>query len=220
LWMAVCAQLCAKGEHSMAVFVLLSVECYLRPSEALRLRKKDLVAPSAFSTCWGLVLNPEEVGDPSKTLEFDDSLLIDSPWIQFLKPVLAILKEGDDDAPLFTFRYHRFVDEVRQACERVGLPKMVPYEMRHSGPSHDRMMRARSLLEIQKRGRWKTARSLVRYEKHTRMMQAWNKLPEPVRKFAERCQGDLEGFMLGLRDPPSQSFPSGTAVARTGTSRS
>ena len=81
LWMAACAQLCRRGEHQTAVLILVCVECYLRPSEGLRLRKKDLVEPSGFTSCWGLVVCAEEIGIASKTQEFDDSLLLDSEWI-------------------------------------------------------------------------------------------------------------------------------------------
>jgi hypothetical protein len=165
----------------MAVFILVCMECYLRPSEVLRLRKKDLVEPSGFTSCWGLVVYAEEIGIASKTQEFDDSLLLDSEWIQSLRPVLAVMKEGNPEASLWTFESCRFVAELTKACEDLHVPRMVPYEMRHSGPSHDRLMKLRPLLQAQKRGRWRTAKSLIRYEKHTRMVQAWNKLRSPVR---------------------------------------
>ena len=67
LWMAVCAELCRRDQHQMAAFVLVCVECYLRPSEGFRLRRKDLVEPSSFTHLWGLVVCAEEIGEPSKT---------------------------------------------------------------------------------------------------------------------------------------------------------
>ena len=78
LWCALCAELCRKGLHQMAVYVLISVECYLRPSEEFRLRALDLVEPSNFSEHRGLVVCAEDLGVASKTQEFDDSLLLDS----------------------------------------------------------------------------------------------------------------------------------------------
>ena len=180
----------------------------------------DLVSPSSFTSYWGIVVNALEIGEQSKTQEYDDSLLIDSPWIQFLHQVLALLAEGPATERTWNFPYQLFVQELGKACEALRVPKMVPYEMRHSGPSHDRMHRLRSLLQVQKRGRWKTSRSLVRYEKHTRMLQSWNALPLVVRKHAERCQVELEGFMLGRSDPPFLAHPIGTGGAKTGTSRS
>ena len=165
-------------------------------------------------------MNAEEIGVASKTQEFDDSLMIDSQWIQFLKPVLALLKEGKPEAMIFQFRYERFVEELDRACNALRIPRMVPYEMRHSGPSHDRLTKARTLLEVQKRGRWRIVRSLVRYEKHTRMLQAWNKLPAEVRAHAERCQREVGEFMLGIREAPPPLPRPGTGAASTGTSRS
>ena len=112
LWCAVCAELCRRGLHQMAVYVLVSVECYLRPSEGFRLRKRDLIEPSSFSPHWGLVVCPEDLGVASKTQEFDDSLLLDSPWIQFLRPAFVVLKEGDQSSLLWTFSYSQFVEEL------------------------------------------------------------------------------------------------------------
>ena len=60
----------------MVVYVLMSVECYLRPSEGFRLRALDLVEPSTFSQHCGLVVCAEDLGVASKVQEFDDSLLL------------------------------------------------------------------------------------------------------------------------------------------------
>ena len=219
LWCAICAELCRKGLHQMAVYVLISVECYLRPSEGVRLRALDLVEPATFSEHWGLVICPEEMEVATKTQEFDDSLLLDSHWIQILRPALRVLKEGDQNRRLWSFNYPDFVKELGKACEASGVPKMVPYEMRHSGPSHDRCHKLRSLLQVQKRGRWKSTRSLVRYEKATRMQQQWNKLHPALKSHAERCQKELEGFVLGVFPPPVPPLPKDIGQGTRGTSR-
>ena len=130
----------------MAVFVLISVDAYLRPLEAYRLRRADLVAPLAFSQHWGLVVNAEEVGIASKTQEFEDGFLLDSPWIQLLRPVLAVLKEGVQSERIWAFQHHVFVEELRFACKKIAIPRMVPFDMRRSGPSHDRLTNASTLL--------------------------------------------------------------------------
>ena len=137
----------------------------------------------------------------SKVQEFNDSLILDSLWIQFLRPALKVLKEGDPQTSLWTFSYLQFVNALAQACVDSGVPKMVPYETRHSGPSHDCCHKLRSVIQVQKRGGWKRTRSLVRYEKHTQMQQQWNKLAPSPNKHAEKCQQELEGFVLGLRPP-------------------
>ena len=100
---------------------------------------------------------------------------------------MKVLKEGDPQSGLWTFSYQQFVSGLVQVCVDSGMPKMVPYEMHHSGPSHDRCLKLRSLLQVQKRGRWKSTRSLVRYEKHTRIQQQWNKLSPALKSHAERC---------------------------------
>ena len=59
--------------------------------------------------------------------------------------------------------------EVKKATKELGV-KMVPYQVRHSGPSWDALQKTRTLAEIQKRGCWVSARSVVRYEKGGRIM--------------------------------------------------
>ena len=62
---------------------------------------------------------PEDLGAPTKTQEFDDSLLLDSDWIQFLRPALSVLKGNPDDR-VWDFIYPKFVEEVALAagCQR------------------------------------------------------------------------------------------------------
>ena len=83
---------------------------------AFGLRKKDLVEPSSFTHFWGLVVCAEEMGEPSKMQEFDDSLLIDSEWIQFVRPIFQVLKEDRPEARLWDSNYQKFLEEL--SCVR------------------------------------------------------------------------------------------------------
>ena len=69
--------------HMMVMFAL-----YLRPSETLRLRVKDLVKPvrtrGSSYRWWSFVLHPLERGVPSKTQEFDETLDLDLGYHQNL----------------------------------------------------------------------------------------------------------------------------------------
>ena len=51
----------------------------------------------------------EDLGVASQTQEFDDSLLLDSAWIQFLRPALKVLKEEDQSRKLWNFDDPEFV---------------------------------------------------------------------------------------------------------------
>ena len=63
---------------------------YLRPSEGLRLRMKDVIAPvQGKGSCyrwWSFVLHPIELGVPSKTQEFDETLVLDQDARTWAKP--------------------------------------------------------------------------------------------------------------------------------------
>ena len=78
----------------MAIFVLVALSSYARPSELLRCTVYSLVSP-VFNTVddWSLLLSPEQQGQPSKTGEYDTSLVLDSPhlkpWSRAVFPINA-----------------------------------------------------------------------------------------------------------------------------------
>lgn len=67
--------------HSLQV--LLAHAAYLSPGEASSLRVRDLVARVEGSNTglrwWSVVVAPSELGVPSKTLTFDDTIVLDHP---------------------------------------------------------------------------------------------------------------------------------------------
>ena len=100
-----------------------------------------------------LVPTFESGGRPnrSKTVEFDDSVAIDSKYMKPWAPALcAQLKKGKPEQPLWDFDYTHFSNM-----------SLTPYQLRHSGPSIGRAADTRSLLEVQKRGRWKSFKSVA-----------------------------------------------------------
>ena len=81
VWAAVASELRRRGYVSMAVFVLVALSSYSRPSELLRCTVYSLVPPLRNTLNeWSLLLSPEQEGHPSKTGEYDTSLTLDSPW--------------------------------------------------------------------------------------------------------------------------------------------
>ena len=73
---------------------------------------------------------------------------------------------------------------------------MVPYQLRHSGASHDRLHRLRSQDEVMKRGRWTTTQSVLRYEKHGRAQVAANSYRTEVSYYSSLCEARLGQFVL------------------------
>ena len=137
-----------------------------------RLRVWQLVPPIARSKSarrWTLLLHPREHNAASKTGIFDESLILcDVPLYAKLAPLLGRLVHGrQPDDPLVQMPRQKVLQLVQRAAKVVGAGQLSPvlHSLRHGGPSTDLAMRARSLEEAQKRGRWRTFRSVARYER-------------------------------------------------------
>ena len=206
VWCAIALELKRLGHLQMAVFTLVGLSSYSRPSELLRCRAFSLVKPSpGITEFWSLLLNPEERMDRSKVGEFDDSIALDSPWMRpWAATLLKPLASQGADLPLWNFNYSHYFKVFSQVTETLGLD-MTPYQMRHSGPSIDRSRNLRSLLEVQKRGRWRSHKSVARYEKSARRAATFQMLPPPLQHHCLLAERQLGDVMLGrapaLRPP-------------------
>ena len=182
----------------MVIFVVMMVGLYARPGELLRLRRKELLPPmEVASRTWSVLLFPSDEEARSKVGESDDSLRVDFRMTPWLPQVLKVMAAGDSDAHVFQFGYPGFARAFRAAAAEEGLPPIVPYQARHSGASIDAAEMWRGMASIQKRGRWRSWRSVTRYEKHARLQASFQKLPPPVRARCLRRAQELEVAILG-----------------------
>jgi len=170
-------------EPMFTVAVLVCKECYLRPLELLAVTPETIgkPVPGAVGGLANVTVTvaPQELGIPSKTGVFDESIQIDSPvWLGPLIQHLAI--RSQPQMPLFQMNSDRFQKVWKGACIRLGIVAHV-YQLRHSGASDDALERRRTPLEIMARGRWKTLKSLERYKKPGPVQKSWGKL-DPVRQ--------------------------------------
>ena len=95
-WAAVACHLGQRGYVLMAVLTLLLVDAYLRPCDAFPLRARQLLPPAVgVSQHWALMLQPSEAGEVGKTGESDDTIILDSPHLQWFRPVLETLHDQD-----------------------------------------------------------------------------------------------------------------------------
>eukprot|EP00438_Fugacium_kawagutii_P005650 Skav219567 [mRNA] locus=scaffold886:113683:117079:- [translate_table: standard] len=214
IWAAMAAELRRMNRLRMAVFMLVAVSTYARPSELLRLRLFSLVRPQAGITdSWSLLMSPEERPERSKTGEYDVSILLDSPWLlPWLPTLLKYLKQGYCEDPLWDFNYGEYSKAFMEAAKTLKL-EVTPYQTRHSGPSIDRARKYRSLAEVQKRGHWKSTSSVDRYEKSARLAATFDSLPEDLKLHSRRCEHDLSAIMLGTMHPPSFNGSSSSRAA-------
>ena len=98
---------CRNNFKPMAMRMILNFVLYLRPTEALHLRCRDLVPPPPGQRkyrCWTVVLHPLEVGHSSKTLEFDETLELDLEYHRKIGEAVFKVQNvanRDPDEPLF-----------------------------------------------------------------------------------------------------------------------
>ena len=182
MWITETAQ-----EPLLAIALLLAFHAYLRPIDLFRLRVWQLVPPIARSKSarrWTLLLHPREHNAASKTGIFDESLILcDVPLYAKLAPLLGRLVHGrQPDDPLVQMPCQKVLQLVQRAAKAVGVGQLSPvlHSLRHGGPSTDLAMRAWPLEEAQRRGRWRTLRSVARYERGGRVAEQLQRLRPAV----------------------------------------
>ena len=165
---------------------------YMRPTEALRVRCVDVVKPTGRRgqpyRNWTFVMHPFELGVPSKTLEFDESLELDLDYHRGVGDMIhrfithhgiprksTVLQHSNKDLT-------SFMELASAHLNLEVLGKIDPYRFRHGGASHDAVNRLRDLNAIQMRGRWKSPASVRRYQKGARLNQIFGSLPAAVQR--------------------------------------
>ncbi|CAE7655449.1 unnamed protein product [Symbiodinium sp. KB8] len=204
VWAAIATEMKRTGYLRMGLFLLMAVSSYARPSELLRAKACSLLRPAAGVTkTWSLLLSPEEENVKSKTGDFNVSLLLDSPWlVTWCEQPFSFLKSCHPTTPLWDFGYPEYAEVFRNVTARLGVDA-TPYQTRHSGPSIDRARNYRTLLEVQKRGQWKSYKSVARYEKSASLARSWEELSMNFRVHAELCEQNLGAILWGTAPAPA-----------------
>ena len=160
-WEVVCLsalQLVHMGMFTTALYVMLCFSAYLRPSEPFSISGKRIVepVPGTRHKYWSVTLHPWEDGWVNKKLQVDETVLIDLDKYQFIANALRFLKSVTPDAECaFQFSQAQARDRFQRACRAAKLEALEPelYQLRHSGPRHDKATCLRTLAEIRERGR-------------------------------------------------------------------
>ncbi len=192
-----------------AIACLVGLSAYLRPGELCGLRAKDLVAPAPgygeAYRCWSLILGASDLGDGTKTGVYDDNVRLDHEELQFIGPFLADLKSRrrPEDC-LWDFAQVDLNRWMGQASRDAGVEQLgiVPYALRHSGPSWDVLTGRRHLAEVQRRGRWASPASLARYEKSSKITEQLSHLSAETASFLQVSARDLGAILQGGQRPP------------------
>ena len=159
--------------------------------------------------CWTVLAHPEEQESRSKTGEFDVSIPLDSSWCTFMAPVWKQLRRDGGTQQLWSFDYPTFCHLFKKAKDALRIPTLVPYQMRHSGPSIDRSRDLRSMREIPKRGQWRCHRSLTRYEKNARLAFSMMEFSQPQQLYFHESERRAAEIVLHGKTVP---WPSNTGL--------
>ena len=86
------------NRRSLAAAMLLGFTAYLRPSELVELTPASLVPPQTRVDSrlkyWAVIVRPLELGIPAKTGDFDESVVLDSPHLEWFGEVLHVLRRS------------------------------------------------------------------------------------------------------------------------------
>ena len=130
----------------------------------------------------------------------DVSILWDNKPLLWVSQLFARLRAGAADEPLWPFAYPEVLETVRKAGAELEMPWMAPYTLRHAGVSWDILQRCRTLSEAQKRGQWRSAPTMDRYEQHARLARDALRISPAMREHFTRCEVHLRSVLLG-REP-------------------
>ena len=200
------------GHTEEAIATCVCFVFYLRPSDLLRLRCSNIIPPhpaaGASMHHWSLALHPWENEKCSKTGEFDEGLVHNNAEFK-LNGVLAFLHRRGRQQTALRTTYSTWAAAFNRAAVDLGaepLWQVTLYQLRQSGASHELASHARPLDAIKKRGRWRTDRSLYRYEKGGQLQQQLNLLPPAVLSRCQLCAGNI-GKILLRTSPPMSAVP-------------
>ena len=195
--------------HTSALATALCFALYLRPSEALSLRREQLIPPVRLARRaekkWSVVLHPFEGGRPSKTKAFDESLTAESTAFPWLPKMMTHLRSQTQPLhSVFPLQYSLWSKQFAMAWKEAGLASQgsaTLYQLRHGGASHELLTGARSAADLKKRGRWVTDSSMSRYAKSARIHEQLQKLPAPLLAKAVRVEKVIGGLLCGTSRP-------------------
>jgi len=187
-----------------AYVLVLQYDGYLRPSEALNLIKVNIVPPQPqagqlYSGEWSIVLGDSEQEKTTKTGLKDVGIRVgvgNRRWVRdHLKRLYDRARQPQDR--LFRVSLQQYEKDFKQGCQELGLNalKGCPHAVRHSGPSEDRLHNRLTLQEVQQRGHWKSHSSVVRYEKHSRILRQLSKMTGDQQRVGTKAWATMSSLL-------------------------
>ena len=163
------------GAVEAADAAALAVDAYLRSAELFGLRAEDIVDSNEGVVA--IKLGVQERNERTKT-GVRQGVIIDRPHVAAM---LRARKAGRKPNELvFDCSVEAYRRALRKASEDIGVSAFPAHAARHSGPSHDAAEGYRTVWAIQRRGRWASEKSVLRYMKTHALLAARATVPESV----------------------------------------
>ena len=143
-------------------FWLLRPACSLTPLFVLQRRRR--VSPLGACCFPATELSTTKAGSQDDTPFVGDAGRL---WAVGLLRTLHSRCAAPEDSLFSGLQLQRYEPGFHDASRTLGLQRQhaVPHSVRHAGPSEDAFHKRMVLAAIQKRGRWGSPKSVVRYEK-------------------------------------------------------
>ena len=193
------------GHHLSACFVLIQFLGYLRPGEVQALVVSQLIPPvssSGVGQHWCLLLSPTCLARPSKSGEYEESVIFDSNGFEWMSAAIfgALHRNRSPQEMLIPLETAVLLAQWKQAIERLKLDKLeiARYSMRHSGASWDLMERNRTVGDIKARGRWASDSSMKRYLKTAKASDMAHRMGKGVLEYGEQVRVNAQSLFQGL----------------------
>lgn len=136
-------------------------------------------------------------------------------WIAQL--LVALKRSTSDLHKVFCVDLPQYEKIFARAVDACGFQRMrlTPHCCRHGGASADFARQLRTLVEVQRRGRWRAASSVRRYEKAGRLTRQVALIPQ---KLLQRANAIAARLPVGLAvQPTAAKRPRLSPVVSTGT---
>ena len=136
--------------------------------------------------------------------------MISCQWTTWLAETLGsqvrkLKAQRPPDQPVIGVAPSTLRSLLRTASGLLRLPATIQsidvYALRHSGASADRLEKKRPLVEVKRRGRWRSDSSLRRYEKGGFAAVQLSKCSAALRTFARTCEQRLLEVLAGSSAP-------------------
>ena len=170
------------GDEESADALLLAHDAYLRESDFLQLRCCD-VSEVVETGEMAIHIRYAKTG-PNQGVRLD--------WSGTALMVRRRRACRKNDDLLFDLSQRKYQGSWLQAVARLqklapGLKVGPPHSVRHSGPSRDAASGYRTIWQIQRRGRWRSESSCMRYAKTASWTAALARTPPAVAEYAKKA---------------------------------